>query len=42
MKSENGETEKLQIVNGKNFQPHVALESFFGNRELKNPERTNT
>ena len=27
MKSENGETEKLQVVNGKIFQPLMALES---------------
>ena len=27
MKSENGETEKLQVVNGKDFKPPMALES---------------
>ena len=34
MKSENGETEKFQVVNGKILQPLMALESVFGNREL--------
>ena len=34
MKSENGETEKLQVVNGKILQSLMALESVFGNREL--------
>ena len=34
MKSENGETEKLQVVNGKIFQPLMAVESVFSNKEL--------
>ena len=34
MKSENGETEKLQVVNGEILKSLMALESVFGNREL--------
>ena len=35
MKSENGETEKLQVVNGKNFKSRMALESTFYSSKLQ-------
>ena len=34
MKSENGETEKLQVVNGKILQPLMALESILAIKSI--------